>query len=114
MNGAETFWRKTDRGVELRVRLTPKSSRDAIDGVERLADGSTVLKARVRAVPEAGKANTALIALLANALGVAKSRFVLSAGAGARIKTVMLEDGAGIAAQLGRLAGGGRAARRQG
>jgi uncharacterized protein len=29
------------------VRLTPKGGRDAIDGIERLADGRAVLKARV-------------------------------------------------------------------
>eukprot|EP01037_Dinobryon_pediforme_P032735 gene32735-37828_t len=58
-------------GVRLRVRLTPKSSRDALDAQERLADGSVVLTARVRAVPEDGKANAALEALIAAAAAVA-------------------------------------------
>jgi uncharacterized protein YggU (UPF0235/DUF167 family) len=39
-------------GVTLPVRLTPKSSRDEVVGVEDHA-GACVLKARVHAVPEA-------------------------------------------------------------
>ena len=43
-------------GCRLLVRLTPKSSRDGLDGIDTLADGRLFLKARVRAVPEKGKA----------------------------------------------------------
>jgi len=42
------------------VRLTPKGGRDSIDGVDTLADGTAVLKARVRAAPSEGEANAAL------------------------------------------------------
>ena len=42
-----------DGGIALAVRLTPKGGRDAIDGIETLADGRAVLKARVRAAPPA-------------------------------------------------------------
>ncbi|MGD9502903.1 MAG: DUF167 family protein, partial [Methyloceanibacter sp.] len=49
----------------LKVRLTPKSSRDAIEGLAEFG-GETVLKARVRAVPEAGRANAALEKLIAD------------------------------------------------
>ncbi len=48
--------RRTSEGVMLTVRLTPKSSRDEIVGVESFG-GETVLKARVRALPEDGRAN---------------------------------------------------------
>ncbi|MEQ1648106.1 MAG: DUF167 family protein, partial [Hyphomicrobiaceae bacterium] len=47
-------WRATKDGLELRVRLTPKSSRDAVEGIETTADGPA-LKARVTAIPEDGK-----------------------------------------------------------
>ena len=55
------------------VRLTPKGGRDAIDGIETLADGRTVLKARVRAAPSEGEANAALIQLIAKTLGVPRA-----------------------------------------
>jgi uncharacterized protein YggU (UPF0235/DUF167 family) len=87
-------------GVALAVRLTPKGGRDAIDGVELLADGRSVLKARVRAAPSEGEANTALLRLIAKAVGVPPRDVTLSAGATARIKrlTIVGEPPALIAA----------------
>jgi uncharacterized protein len=63
----------TKSGVMLKVRLTPKSSRDTIEG---LADfgGETVVKTRVRALPEAGRANAALVKLIAAWLQLPSSR----------------------------------------
>lgn len=84
--------------VRLRVRLTPKSSRDAIDGVEATAEGPA-LKARVRAVPEDGRANQALTALIADWLDVPRSHVTLVGGHKSRIKTVAV---AGDAAALAR------------
>ena len=56
---SELKLRHTKDGVILPVRLTPKSARDEISGVEDFG-GETVLKARVRALPEQGRANVAL------------------------------------------------------
>jgi uncharacterized protein YggU (UPF0235/DUF167 family) len=39
------------------VRLTPKGGWDAVDGIEQLADGRSVLKVRVRAAASDGEAN---------------------------------------------------------
>lgn len=98
-------WIVTTGGLMLDVRLTPKGGRDAIDGIERLADGRPVLKARVRAVPADGQANAALIALLADRLRIPARRIALSAGATARIKRIAIEgDGAALAAMLEKLA----------
>jgi uncharacterized protein YggU (UPF0235/DUF167 family) len=69
-------------------RLTPKGGRDAIEGVSRLADGTSVLLARVREPPEGGRANDALCALIADRLDVALSQVRLSAGAKSRLKQV--------------------------
>ena len=77
-------------GVALAVRLTPKGGRDAIDGIELLADGRSVLKARVRAAPSEGEANTALLRLIAKAVGVPPRDVTLSAGATARIKRLTI------------------------
>ena len=49
-----------------------------------------MLKLRVRAAPEGGKANAAAIALLAGALDLAKSRLEVTAGATARLKTIAI------------------------
>lgn len=72
------------------VRLTPKGGRDAIDGVEQLADGTTVLKVRVRAAPHEGAANDALTGLLAKTLRLPRSAVTLVGGATARIKRLQL------------------------
>jgi uncharacterized protein YggU (UPF0235/DUF167 family) len=77
-------------GVSLAVRLTPKGGRDAIDGIEQLADGRAVLKARVRAAPSEGEANDALVRLIAKTLGVPPRDVALSAGATARVKRLVI------------------------
>lgn len=84
---AEAPWRIEAGGVVVAVRLTPRAPRDRIAGTEILADGRTVLKARVRAVAEKGKAK-ALEALLAEALGVAPSAVSVVAGRTSRLKIV--------------------------
>ena len=71
----------------LRVRLTPRAGSDGIDGIKEARDGA-YLRARVRAVPEDGKANTALIELLAQVIGLPKSSLSVASGAASRLKTV--------------------------
>ena len=82
-------------GVRLTVRLTPKGGRDAIDGWAQM-EGERCLKARVSAVPEKGKANAALAALIAKTLGVPKSSVVIAGGEKARIKTIEVTGDAGV------------------
>ena len=80
-------WRHGDGCVIVRVRLTPKSAKDAVDGIETTAEGPA-LKARVRAVPSDGEANAALLTLLAKWLGVAKSSVRLAQGGKSRVKSI--------------------------
>ncbi|MER8902929.1 DUF167 family protein [Mesorhizobium sp. M0772] len=75
-------------GIDLFIRLTPKSSVDRLGGAETSADGRSHLKARVRAVPENGAANAALERLVAKALGVPASAVSVIAGGTARLKTL--------------------------
>ncbi|MDR3493453.1 MAG: DUF167 family protein [Ancalomicrobiaceae bacterium] len=90
----------------IRVRLTPRSARDELDGVEVLSDGTSVFAARVRAVPEKGAANAALETLVAKTLGVARTRVSVVSGSTSRIKTVAIEgDAETVARRLADLAG---------
>ena len=88
-----TFFEVGEGGLRMVVRLTPRASRDAVEDPLELADGRTVLGARVRAVPEKGAANRALQALIGTWLGVAKSRVKVVSGVTSRIKTVDIAGG---------------------
>lgn len=72
-------------GTEIAVRVTPKASRNAVT-----VDGDTI-RVHVTTVPEDGKANAAVVKLLAKALGVAKSRLVLTRGATSRDKVFRID-----------------------
>jgi len=72
-----------------------------LDGIETLSDGRPVLKARVRAAPTEGKANAALLSLLAKTLDVPRRTVTLAAGETSRIKRIAIAgDGAALAARL--------------
>ena len=86
-------------GVVLAVRLTPKGGRDAIDGIETLSDGRTVVKARVRAAPSEGEANDALVRLIAKALAVAPRDVSIVGGATSRIKRIAVAGNGEMLAQ---------------
>ena len=82
-------------GIVLHLRLTPKGGRDAFEGVALDSAGKAALQARVRAVPEDGKANEALIELIAKTLRVKKSALVLVSGATSRQKTIRISGDPG-------------------
>jgi uncharacterized protein (TIGR00251 family) len=88
------YARLSEAGLILHLRVTPNAGRDAIDGPELRDDGSTVLRLRVAAVPDKGRANAAVIALLAKALGLPKSAFELVSGETSRFKTLRIADAA--------------------
>ncbi|MAK62362.1 MAG: hypothetical protein CMK09_15435 [Ponticaulis sp.] len=78
-------------GCLLTVRVTPKSSRDQIDGLATDDAGRSYLKVRVRAVPENGAANKAVCQLIAKWLGVPKSAAAIHAGDTARLKQILVD-----------------------
>jgi Uncharacterised ACR, YggU family COG1872 len=57
-------WRHSAQGIGVALRVTPRGGRDAVDGVETLANGRTLVKVRVRAIAEGGEANRAVTELL--------------------------------------------------
>ena len=100
-------WRERAGGLDLRVRVTPRASRDAIEGLATLADGTSVLKLRIRAVPAEGAANEAVRRLLAKALRIPAGLVTVSAGATARIKSISIAgESSGLAASFASIAQG--------
>ena len=73
-------------GVRVRLKVTPKAKRAQFGGLLDEPDGEKALKVAVTAAPEGGKANEAVIALLAKEWGVAKSAVSVVAGATDRRK----------------------------
>ncbi len=77
-------------GVSVAVRLTPKAAKNRIGDIRARADGKETLRVSVTAPPESGKANQALIALLAKEWKMAKGGITIKTGARGRNKTVFL------------------------
>lgn len=73
-------------GATFALRVTPRARRNAL---EQGPDGA--LRAHVTAPPEDGRANAAVQVLLADALGVARTRLVLLRGATSRDKVFRLD-----------------------
>jgi uncharacterized protein YggU (UPF0235/DUF167 family) len=84
-------WRYSTAGISVALRVTPRGGRDGIDGIETLANGTSVMKVRVRAITEGGAANRAVTELLAKALGVPKAKVRLLSGATSRLKQVAVD-----------------------
>lgn len=74
----------------MRVRLTPRASANKVSGLQRDAEGQTWIKAQVTTVPEAGKANVALVKMLAKEWRLAKSAVSIVQGATDRNKTLLV------------------------
>lgn len=92
---------RADDGLRLAVRLTPKASRNGLQGLAEEAGGGAVVKVQVTAVPENGKANAALCKLLAKELRLPKSAVIVVSGATDRRKSVAIDgDPVDVAARL--------------
>lgn len=75
--------RQAESGVTFKVRVQPKASRNQVDGFS-----ADKLRLRVTAPPQGGKANAAVVSLLAQTLGVSKSRLRILRGHESREKLV--------------------------
>ncbi len=94
-------------GVRLAVRLTPKASADRIAGVVADHSGRPALKVLVTAAPEAGRANAALLDLLARTFGLPRTTLSVASGHAHRTKVVHVAgDPAALAARIAAAIGG--------
>ncbi|MDA1316136.1 MAG: DUF167 domain-containing protein [Acidobacteria bacterium] len=88
-------------GVRVAIRVSPRASRNTVAGLAVEADGSVSLLVRVTAPPEDGKANAAVLKLLARTWKLPKSALGIASGAGSRRKTISVAgDPAARAVQL--------------
>ncbi|WP_417459573.1 DUF167 family protein [Kordiimonas sp.] len=82
---------QTEGGIRLHIRLTPNARSEGIERIDISAEGTKRLRASVTVVPEKGKANKALIKLLAKKLRLPKSTIRLIAGEQSRNKTIAID-----------------------
>jgi uncharacterized protein (TIGR00251 family) len=95
-------WLLRADGVTVQIRVTPKSSRDVVEGLVSTAHGPA-LKVRVRAVPDKGAANAAVVVAVARWLGVPRTAVSLASGSTSRLKCLAIAgDGAVLCAELER------------
>lgn len=77
--------------MDIAVRVTPNAGANQIKS-DLQADGSILLRVMVTATPEDGKANDAVIKLMAKHFGVAKSRLSIIRGQTSRDKLIRIAD----------------------
>ncbi len=84
--------RSHPEGLALTLKVVPGAKASRIDGWEEDADRSPLLRLRVSAAPEKGKANGAVLKLLAKSLGLPAGRLRVLSGQTGRTKVVLIED----------------------
>jgi len=96
--------RERPGGIVFAVRVQPKSSRDELTGIR---DG--ILWMRVTAPPVAGKANAAVVTLLADRLNIPRASLALTGGARSHTKTIQVSgvSAADLTAAVDAALGGG-------
>ncbi len=97
---AAGFTRIDGDDLILAIRLTPRSAKERVGGVWQDEKGAQWLAASVRAVPEKGKANAALVRLIARYLSLAAKDITLESGDISRLKRLRLSGMAGAAERI--------------
>jgi uncharacterized protein YggU (UPF0235/DUF167 family) len=83
------------------VRVQPRARRPGLGG---LSPDGAALRVAVTEAPEDGRANRAVCAALAGALGIAPSAVDVASGAASRLKTLrIVGDPAGLGDRIGSL-----------
>ncbi len=79
---------RTPEGIVVRLKVVPRASRDRIAG-----ELGGALKVTVAAAPEKGKANRAVVRLLAGALGLHANQIEVIRGTTSANKSVLIRGG---------------------
>lgn len=83
---------ETDHAL-VRVHVTPGARRDEVVATTDAGEDAVVFRVKTRAPAEGGKANKAVAQLVAESLGLAKSRIAVKSGGKSRLKVLRI-DGA--------------------
>jgi uncharacterized protein (TIGR00251 family) len=98
---AACLFKAVPGGVAIALRVTPNAARERIEGIAADAEGNPYLKIAVTVPPENGKANAAVIKLIAKELRLPKGALSIASGAAARRKTLLIAgDASDLEAKL--------------
>lgn len=93
-------WRRQGEAISIDLKVIPNARVDVLEGVVLDAEGRPRLQLRIKAPPVDGKANAAVLRLLAKRLDCPRSTLSIVAGASARLKQVRWERSPDDAAEL--------------
>ena len=85
-------WRRDGEAIVIALKVIPNARAEVFEGVVLAADGRPRLQLRIKAPPVDGKANKAVLGLLAKRLGCARTALAIAAGVSARLKRVRWEQ----------------------
>ena len=83
--------RITNDAIQIDVKAVPGASRTELAGIK-----DKRLRVRIAAAPEDGKANAAMLAFFAKALGCSRSEVRLAGGEKSRLKTLVIPHKCGV------------------
>ena len=89
---SKMFFEVTDKGIVVRVRLTPNASVATVKGLFFDEKGAAYIKIFVLSPPEKGKANKELIQFFSKKLKVAKSEIELVSGEISHYKKLIIKS----------------------
>lgn len=81
------YIKTTPEGVRLSVKVQPNASRNEVVG-----EHGGMLKVKIAAIPEGGRANTELVEFMAEVAGLRKADVELVGGPGSRQKVLLLRN----------------------
>jgi uncharacterized protein (TIGR00251 family) len=93
-------WRRDGDAIVIDLKVVPNARAEGIVGLVAAADGRPRLQLRIKAPPVDGKANAAVIRLLAGRLGCPRGALAVTAGATARLKRLRWAEPPADAAAL--------------
>lgn len=86
------YYQRDKKGIKIHLKVMPNSAKNAICGVTEGENGLTILKVKIAAAPDDGKANKELINFLSKEWKIAKSEISIISGETSRRKTLLIPD----------------------